>query len=968
MSTAKVRSGLYRAFRFILLACIAIVIIIMTGGYFFIKSTHFTKFVEYIVSRRSAQPVEIGSISYDKEQGIVVQDIAIGKDDERASFFTVPYIAIDIGFFGLLNRHVERITLKNPRLVVTLAGQEGTDTVQPISPPAFSMQKVLIENGEVMLLRDEGKTFRMSALNIVMSASGKTRAEIEGSVFLHALNVTMPIALVVDTERFHIEKGHIDMVVRDIATLPVKKLPLLSEADITGSLSISIDLSEEEIPGVTVNSRFQGLGVTRHGRPFGIEDASGDLFAAFTMSEDYRTIAMSMKGVLYNPAWGEDDRHEISFDGTYDMSEHMLRIKDASLQSSLLGPVEIRGSLENIPSERPTIDLAVTGKAVPLHAMKQVFAGSLPEAVAALHGEGYGSVRSSLTGSLKKPHINADAALIYRNIDIQDAAAGFPELFHEKGITVTGRGTLQASFSATMAESAGFLVQGKADFDVTEGGFSSSDFTKVAEGVTLSLSTDFMFPFPLESMTFTARAHVADFELLWGSFYGSFHEGRHIEITAQGEYKKISDTLLVSQAELGMKELGTILLVAEITDLSGTPKFSADLHLAELSNNFAYDFFIKETFQERFPSLAQMETGGTTSFNLSVQGTSERFGVSGELRVKEMYVLNRKEALSVQGVNLRLPVDISYPEAVPVRDAGLFGSLKVQSVSKADLQIQRLRAFPALWKNALVFRDDIVIPLFGGSVRLGNIMYHDILNPEEGLTFLLSLDDIDFEKVSTTMQMPRFSGKLSGLIPEARLAGGSLRTEGTIAMQLFGGEITVDNLSVKNMFGRVPSIETSIEVKDIDLSKLTSTFEFGHISGIMRGSIRDLVITRGQAERFEAEIKSVKRRGVGQWISVEALKNISILGSGSSTMVLSQGIYQLFKRYRYEKMGFKGSLRNDNLLLLGIEREGRKGYLVKGGALPPRVDVISYTQNISFQDMVKRLKRVRIMDRAKNIQ
>ena len=56
--------------------------------------------------------------------------------------------------------------------------------------------------------------------------------------------------------------------------------------------------------------------------------------------------------------------------------------------------------------------------------------------------------------------------------------------------------------------------------------------------------------------------------------------------------------------------------------------------------------------------------------------------------------------------------------------------------------------------------------------------------------------------------------------------------------------------------------------------------------------------------------------------------------------------------------GFRAYLKNDNLQLSGIEDGGDKIYLVKGSLLPPNVNVISYNQNISFKEMVSRLKRI----------
>ena len=58
-------------------------------------------------------------------------------------------------------------------------------------------------------------------------------------------------------------------------------------------------------------------------------------------------------------------------------------------------------------------------------------------------------------------------------------------------------------------------------------------------------------------------------------------------------------------------------------------------------------------------------------------------------------------------------------------------------------------------------------------------------------------------------------------------------------------------------------------------------------------------------------------------------------------------------------------LRNDAFHLLGVETEGNKEFLVRGGLLPPRVDVISYTQDVSFKEMVSRLNRIRHMEKRK---
>jgi hypothetical protein len=56
-------------------------------------------------------------------------------------------------------------------------------------------------------------------------------------------------------------------------------------------------------------------------------------------------------------------------------------------------------------------------------------------------------------------------------------------------------------------------------------------------------------------------------------------------------------------------------------------------------------------------------------------------------------------------------------------------------------------------------------------------------------------------------------------------------------------------------------------------------------------------------------------------------------------------------------MGFQSRLENDRFYLRGVKSEDGKEYLVVGSTLPPRVNVVSHSQVISFSEMVKRLSR-----------
>jgi hypothetical protein len=153
------------------------------------------------------------------------------------------------------------------------------------------------------------------------------------------------------------------------------------------------------------------------------------------------------------------------------------------------------------------------------------------------------------------------------------------------------------------------------------------------------------------------------------------------------------------------------------------------------------------------------------------------------------------------------------------------------------------------------------------------------------------------------------------------------------------------------------AIRLDAALANIDLEQLSKTFAFGRISGILEGTVADLIITDGQPAQFSADLRSVDRGGE-QRISVEALNKITVLSSGQSAGALYGGLASLFDSFRYSKLGFKAILRNDRLVLRGVETRGDQEYLVVGSFLPPTVNIVSHTQTIGFSELLRRLERI----------
>lgn len=556
--------------------------------------------------------------------------------------------------------------------------------------------------------------------------------------------------------------------------------------------------------------------------------------------------------------------------------------------------------------------------------------------------------------------VMADVLLDWHQINLAALQEKMPAgIMHEGGYHVHGNGDLHAELKISPPDS-GSALRGTARIRLSDAGFSSPDGRIIAEGISLRSDGHFELPPSFKWISFSARTGATGFELLAGKFYGNFTDKR-LAVSLQARYVKEDDALYDIRAEADLSDTLKAALSGDLRHVTDDQSFDGRADLLLSSNKIAYDFFIRETFREQFPLLSRLEISGSTEARFSVTGSPDGLHARGKVRMTGTDVTEQGTERFIHGLNLDLPFDVSFPETPAPHDTNIsrFGSLRMQDVSWAALSLSDIEVFPVLWQNELAFEKDIDLPMYGGKIEIRDITYRHLLSPQRALRFTMNIRDIDLAAASAAMDIPRFGGNLSGAIPRVSFSEGRLVADGEVVLHAFDGSARLTGLSADNLFTPVMSLRSDIDMEDINLARLTDTFDFGHISGILEGAVRDLVIVRGQPQRFTASVSTVKRRGISQKISVEALRKISILGSGSSASILDRGIYQFFKEYRYDMIGFTASLKNDTLLLRGLESRGNVGYLVKGGILPPKVNVMNYNQNISFKELVRRLKRIK---------
>ena len=310
-----------------------------------------------------------------------------------------------------------------------------------------------------------------------------------------------------------------------------------------------------------------------------------------------------------------------------------------------------------------------------------------------------------------------------------------------------------------------------------------------------------------------------------------------------------------------------------------------------------------------------------------------------------------------------LPLQILLADSKPAAaGAPRVGTLAIERIRFANQTIPPITTTLSLSNNALRLHQPIHLAIFGGEIEIGSLFWPDLLNDPKQVAFSAETKRLKLEELTQALNWPRFSGTLTGSIPQVQSAENLLRTNGEIQAELFGGRIRMGKLEIDNPFSSLPSIKLDAKLDAIQLEQLSQTFAFGRISGILEGSIDNLVLTDGQPSELRADLHSVDRGGE-QRISVEALNKITVLSSGEDAGALYGGLAGFFDSFRYSKLGFKATLKNDRLTLRGVESHGDQEMLVVGSFLPPTVNIVSHTQNIAFSELLRRLERINKSDK-----
>jgi hypothetical protein len=360
----------------------------------------------------------------------------------------------------------------------------------------------------------------------------------------------------------------------------------------------------------------------------------------------------------------------------------------------------------------------------------------------------------------------------------------------------------------------------------------------------------------------------------------------------------------------------------------------------------------------RLPWLEKLVVAGEAAFQTRLSGRAGNLAAAGEVSIRSGALRGKSNDWELAEIVLDLPFNIVWKRnGKNSAQAPRTGRLSVGKIRFGAHTAPLSDTALSLVNNELRFREPLRAAVFGGELIVRDLVWPDIIVQPQELSFAAECKRLQLEELTRTFGWPLFTGTLTGSIPQVESSDGVLKTSGEIEAEIFGGRARLSKLDIENPFSPLASIRLDARLANIDLEQLSRTFAFGQISGILEGTIADLIITDGQPAQFVADLHTVDR-GTEQRISVEALNKITVLSSGQSAGALYGGLAGLFDSFRYSKLGFKATLRNDRLTLRGVETRGDQEFLVVGTFLPPTVNVVSHTQAIAFSELLRRLERV----------
>jgi len=427
----------------------------------------------------------------------------------------------------------------------------------------------------------------------------------------------------------------------------------------------------------------------------------------------------------------------------------------------------------------------------------------------------------------------------------------------------------------------------------------------------------------------------------------------------KGTYHTGERDLWLSRFSVGLKDIFSCQADGKVFYKDREWRVDLSTHIPDTPLKPIFRFFVSEPFQVENPFLKHVGVGGTVWANLDLSGRRSDWRFKGNFSWRSGDVHMEEKKISLEGIDLSLPLYLSVHQAANPLQENLRGNLSIRSVHVPLLPQQGLDLPLEAGPNRLSIPSPMILKAPGGAVQIQPIDIKDLMSTPVIRTGL-SLERFDVEPLLKTIWPQPIKGSLAGTLDPIVVKSGRLTCSGDITAKVFGGVVIMSDPGIWGLFTGTPVFKMNCRWKHLNLQELTAGTEFGKIQGVLNGYAKNLEIAQGQPQKFDLFLETVRSDHIPQRISIKAVDNIAHLGGGRSPFVGAAGVFaSLFKEFPYKKIGVRATLENDVFTINGTIHENGKEYLVKRG-LFSGVNVVNQNPDnrVSFKDMIKRFKRV----------
>lgn len=479
-----------------------------------------------------------------------------------------------------------------------------------------------------------------------------------------------------------------------------------------------------------------------------------------------------------------------------------------------------------------------------------------------------------------------------------------------------------------------------------------------AEGSIAAENVDLDSEFELQATAgggfgFTGRLASTRGEALFDNFYlklasyptridfSGFVEGNRLEISTVDLQQQ---GLLQASASAQVSQPKNFLDAP--VDLDGLKIDSAKLVLQELRFPAVYTSYLQTALAGG--ALDSLESSGSIAGTLEIRDNRP---ISGNLQLDDLCLRDTKGLFFIEDLRGRVSwvPDDEEPLEPSVISWDSAGTYDVRGASSSMRLVLRGRSGSLL--------EPVRLPVFDGAINVQELRIRDAGLPSMQVQFTGEIEPISLAEISKAFGWPALGGFVTGRIPAVEYKDDTLSFGGDLEAEIFDGIVRGSNIKLSDPLGRWPRLTADLALENLDLETITSTLEFGAITGRIEGRLDRLELFAWAPVAFDAWLRTPATDRSRKLISVDAINNIANVGGTAGTGVaaaMQGGLLRFFSRYRYKQLAIRCVLEDDVCQLSGSPIAGNRYYLLEGAGLP-RVDIIGNSGRIQWSELVDQI-------------